>query len=32
MAAKSSLLLQGVSAGLRNLYLTKKKGTNEEEV
>ena len=32
MAAKSSSLLQGVSAGLRNLNLTKKRGINQEEV
>ena len=32
MAAKSSSLLQGISAGLRNLNLTKKRGIDHEEV
>ena len=32
MAFKSSSLLQGVSAGLRNLDLTKKRGIDHEEV
>ena len=32
MAFKSCSLLQGVSAGLRNLDLTKKRGIDHEEV